>query len=474
VPEQPATLEDALALLAALRAEMAQQKALFEAQIAVLQAQLHEALRRLQQNSSNSDKPPSSDGPGKKPSPKKPPSGRPQGGQKGHKGSARSLVDNPDKVVPCKPDVCACCGLPLTGNDPAPERHQVTELPEVKPLVIEYQRHTLRCDGCGSSTKGAFPQGVSYRFFGARLTAFVGWLAGKFHLSHRDITEMLCEGFGIELALGSVSNCQEQVSLALTAPVKQVAKQVESGACVHADETGFRLHKERGWLWVAVADECTLFLLHDSRGACAAKQLLGEFDGYLVTDRWGAYDGHPLERRQVCWAHLARQFAAMAEAGGRMAAVGRGLVEQTERMFALQKRVRGGDVSHMAFVEQMAPVQQEVEALLSKGARLGEGLSGRCSEILKLRQALWTFVYVARLEPTNNRAERAVRQAVLWRKSSYGVQSERGAQFVERILTVLTTCKQQGRKALAYLVSAVTAHQRNEVAPLLLPMAQPP
>jgi transposase len=157
-----------------------------------------------------------------------------------------------------------------------------------------------------------------------------------------------------------------------------------------------------------------------------------------------------------------------------MAAVGRGLVEQTERMFALQKRVRGGDVSHMAFVEQMAPVQQEVEALLSKGARLGEGLSGRCSEILKLRQALWTFVYVARLEPTNNRAERAVRQAVLWRKSSYGVQSERGAQFVERILTVLTTCKQQGRKALAYLVSAVTAHQRNEVAPLLLPMAQPP
>jgi len=248
VSEQPATLEEALALLAALRAEMAQQKALLEAQIAVLQAQLHEALRRLQQNSSNSDKPPSSDGPGNKPPPKKPSSGRPQGGQKGHKGSARSLVDNPDKVIPCKPDVCACCGLPLTGNDPAPERHQVTELPEVKPLVIEYQRHTLHCDGCGSSTKGAFPQGVSYRSFGVRLTAVVGWLAGKFHLSHRDITEMLCEGFGIELGLGSVSNCQEQVSLALTLPVRDVAAHVQSSCRLHADETGFRLQGQRGWL----------------------------------------------------------------------------------------------------------------------------------------------------------------------------------------------------------------------------------
>jgi transposase len=472
VPGQPTSLKEALVVIDALRTEMAQQKA----QIAALQAQLHEALRRLNQNSSNSDKPPSSDGPGQKPPPKKPPSGRSRGGQKGHKGSARALVDNPDKVIPCKPEVCACCGLPLAGDDPAPERHQVTELPEVKPLVIEYQRHTLHCDGCGSATKGPFPPGVSYRTFGARLTAFVGWLTGKFHLSHRDVTELLCEGFGLELALGSVSNCQEQVSLALTTPVEQVAKQVESSSRVHADETGYRLPGQRGWLWVAVADDCTLFLLHDSRGTCAAKKLLGEFDGYLVTDRWCAYDGHPLGKRQVCWSHLDRQFAGMAQAGGKMAAVGRGLVEQTDVMFALHKRLQGGRLTQAAFVEQMAPVQAKVEALLSQGAKLGEPLSGRCAEILKLRQALWTFVFVAGLEPTNNRAERAVRQAVLWRKSSYGVQSERGAEFVERILTVLATCRQQGLNALAFLVAAVTAKFLGTAAPSLLPLpvAQPP
>jgi transposase len=472
VPEQPSSLQEALVVIDALRTEMAQQKA----QIAALQAQLHEALRRLQQNSSNSDKPPSSDGPGQKPPPKKPSSGRSPGGQKGHKGSARALVDNPDKVVPCKPEVCGCCGLPLTGSDPAPERHQVTELPEVKPLVIEYQRHTLHCTGCGSDTKGPFPPGVSYRSFGARLTAFIGWVTGKFHLSHRDVAELLCEGFGIQVALGSVSNCQEQVSLALTFPVKDVTSQVESSCRAHADETGFRLRLgQRGWLWVAVADEATLFLLHDSRGACAANKLLGKFGGYLVTDRWCAYDGHPLEKRQVCWSHLDRQFAGMAEAPGAMGEVGQALVEQTDVVFALHKRLRQGQMNHGSFVEQMAPVQQQVEALLERGASLGAPLSGRCGEILKLRQALWTFVFVLGLEPTNNRAERAVRQAVLWRKSSYGVQSERGAMFVERILTVLATCQQQGRNALAFLVAAVTAHFLSRPAPsLLLPVAQPP
>lgn len=466
MPErQPTSLDEALTLIASLRSE-----------IALLREQLHEALRRLHQNSSNSDKPPSSDNPDTKPPPKKPPSGRPQGGQKGHKGSARSLVDNPDEVILCKPDVCSCCGLPLSGLDPNPERHQVTELPEVRPLVTEFQLHSLRCHGCGSTTKATFPKGVSHRSFGPRLTAFVAWLAGKFHLSHRDITEVLCEGFGIQMALGSVSNCQDQVSMALSAPVKQIAKQVEVSRCVHADETGFRLHKERGWLWVAVADGCTFFLLHDSRGACAAKYLLGEFDGYLVSDRWRAYDGHPLGKRQVCWAHLARQFAGMAEASGQMAAVGRGLVEQTERVFALHKQRRAGGLSHGAFVEQMAPLQQNVEALLRQGSQLAEPLSGRCGEILRLREALWTFVYVEGLEPTNNRAEQAVRQAVLWRKSSYGVQSERGAQFVERILTVLTTCKRQGHNALSYLEKVVAAVAKGEKAPLLLPeaVAQPP
>ncbi|MDW8251943.1 MAG: transposase [Myxococcales bacterium] len=366
--------------------------------------------------------------------------------------------------------------MPLSGDDPAPERHQVTELPEVKPLVIECQCHTLRCHGCGAATKGAFPRGVSYRSFGARLTAFIAWLTGKFHLSHRDVTELLCEGFGIQMATGSVSNCQDQVSMALSAPVKQVAKQVEASRCVHADETGFRLHKERGWLWVAVADECTLFLLHDSRGACAAKHLLGEFDGYLVTDSVAR-----LQRTspgQVPGV-LGPSGAAVRRHGGGQRPDGCGGQGSGGADRAIvrpaQAAARGG-----------AEPQSVRGADGAAAAGCGRTAATRCA-------AFRAIVGPLRRDPQTPRGAVDVRvrggsgadeQPSGAGGAASGTVAEGelrrakrgGAQFVERILTVLTTCKRQGRNALSYLEKVVATVARGEKAPLLLPeaVAQPP
>jgi transposase len=472
MPPDPTSLDEALSVIAELRKELAQQRAFFEAQIAELRAQLEQALQKAKQNSSNSNKPPSSDGPSKPPTTRSP-SGRSRGGQKGHKGSSRRLIENPDETIPCKPGFCGCCGLPLLGDDPTPERHQVTELPAVKAEVIEYQRHTLRCS-CGATTKGEFPLGISYRTFGPRLTAMVGWLAGKFHLSHRDLVEILCEGFGVEMSLGSVSLCQRQVAMALGASHEEARQAVEQSACAHADETSFGLAGKRGWLWVAVTEEATLFLLRERRDRVSAKALLGEFDGYLVTDRWAAYDDHPLAKRQVCWAHLLRHFVQMSEYRGEMGGIGSLLVAQTKRLFRLWWRVREETLSRADFAIQTARLRSRVEQLLVRGAHLGHALSGRCREIWSVAAALWTFVRVEGVEPTNNTAERAVRQGVLWRKSSHGVQSSTGQAFAERMLTVVATLKQQKRNAKTFLEKAVQALAEQVAGPRLLASAQPP
>jgi transposase len=253
--------------------------------------------------------------------------------------------------------------------------------------------------------------------------------------------------------------------------VEEARTYVQEQASAHLDETGWREGKQRAWLWVAATTWVTVFVVRLSRGGQVARDLLGEaFSGILVTDRWSAYNWYPVRWRQLCWAHLLRDIEAMIGRGGRSQEIGEALKSQAHQMFHWWHRVRDGTLKRSSFRSYMSPLRREVEQLLEAGGTCGHPKTeGVCRAILKLRPALWTFVHLEGVEPTNNAAERAIRPGVLWRKGSFGTQSAQGSRFVEAMMTVVATLKQQQRNPLAYLTAACEAALRDEEAPSLLP-----
>ena len=426
---------------------------------------------RLKQNSRNSSKPPSSDPPWTPSEASEAPSDRKRGGQPGHPGSQRKLVppDQVDQIVEVKPTCCGRCGKRLGAKDRQPRRHQVWELPEADPQVTEFRLHTLACDDCGLETTAAFPTGVSGSCFGPRLEATVAYLSGRAHLSKRAIQELLWELYEIPISLGAISAIEQRVSAALETPYREVQRHVQREPMAHADETGFRESNRRAWVWVAVTMTAVLFVIHLRRNGRAARELLGKFKGILVTDRWKAYEAWSVWQRQLCWAHLRRDFRAFLEYRGTSARIGRALLEETDQMFRWWYRVRDGTLKFSSFQKYMGPVRQRIEELLEQGARCRQAkTAGSCREMLKLSPAMWTFVSIEGIEPTNNLAEQQIRQVVLYRKISFGTQGPRGSRFVERIMTTVATLRYQGRHVLGYLHQVCRATNLGKPAPPLL------
>jgi transposase len=444
-----------------------------EREVAALKAQIAELLARLGQNSQNSSKPPSSDPPGT-PRDSKAPTGRARGGQPGHKGHKRDLLPA-DRVVPVIPSRCGRCQRPLRGRDPEPRIHQVVELPEICPDVTDYELHELGCE-CGARTRASLPAGVPQGAFGPRLMAAVALCTSRFHMPKRMAQEFLRDMLGVEVGLGSISKMEQSVSEAIAAPVEEARAAVQEQPVAHQDETGWHEgseggRKARAWLWVAVTALVTVFRIARSRGTEVTKEMLGEdFRGFLVVDRWAAYRWVARGMRQLCWAHLIRDFCCFAERGGAGGEIGEQLLKRAAIMFRWWHRIRDGTLTRRTFQRRMKPVERSVGRLLRKAAVCGDAkIEGMAKEILKHEPALFTFVYADGVEPTNNKAERALRQAVIWRKISFGTDSERGSRFVERILTVTTTLRQQRRHALAFLTAACEASLYGRQPPSLLP-----
>jgi transposase len=447
--------------------------AALEAEVAALKAQVLELLARLGQNSQNSSRPPSSDPPGAPREPKSP-TGRTRGGQPGHKQHKRERLD-PDEVVVLIPERCERCHRKLRGRDLDPRIHQVVELPEVRPHVTDYEQHELGCS-CGARTRAELPMGVPSSTFGPRLTAAVALLSGRYRMPKRTVKEVLADFFGVDIALGSVSKMEQTVSKAIAAPVEEARQAIREQDVVHQDETGWfeapaEGRKTRAWLWVAVSAAVTVFRIARSRGAKVAKEMLGEdFGGFLVVDRWSAYLWKPRGMRQICWAHLVRDFRSFVERGGASARVGEKLLAEARLMFRAWHRIRDGTLTRATFQRRMKIVERSVGRLLRRAAVCGDAKTeGMAKEILKHGPALFTFVLATGVEPTNNVAERALRGAVIWRKISFGTDSENGSRFVERILTAVATLKQQRRHALVYLTAACQASLHRRPAPSLLP-----
>lgn len=276
--------------------------------------------------------------------------------------------------------------------------------------------------------------------------------------------------FGVPISPAAVCDLQRKTAAALE-PVSAAAHAHVAGKPANVDETGWQEGRKRGWLWVAVTAGVTVFLVHLSRGRKVLAELIGGEPGVLTTDRYPAYDHLPVGRRQVCWAHLRRDFQGMIDRRNEGSAVGEDLLMHADILLVHWKRVRDGTLTRGGFRQSyLGWIRGKVRALLGRGAGCGcAATAGVCRELLAVKPAPYTFAVVEGVEPTNNAAERALRHAVCWQKTSYGTDSASGSRFVERVLTVVATCQQQGRDVLELLARCCRAHASGAAPPRLLP-----
>jgi transposase len=375
----------------------------------------------------------------------------------------------------CRPTSCRRCAHPLRGDDPEPLIHQVADLPRIEPIVDEYRLHRLSCPGCGATTCGPLPEGVPTGHFSPYTQAVLATLAGAYRLSKRQIQQLTADLFGLTISTGMISKLEKRSAAALAEPYDELARSVLEAEAVNIDETGWRQDRRKAWLWVTVTALATVFTIARNRSAAVARRLLGDKEDQVVSsDRFKSYDWLWAYWRQVCWSHLRRDFQAMIDRGGPGERIGRRLLGLSDRLFEAWHQARDGVLEEGAFQERILRLRPRVRRALADGTKCSCAATARtCAEILRVEEGLWNFVWFPGVEPTNNVAERALRHAVIWRRISGGTASESGSRFVERMLTVVATCRQQGRNVLEYLTSCFEADRRGQVIPSLLPVTEP-
>lgn len=446
--------------------------------VTILLARIEDLESRLNRNSSNSSTPPSANPPGAPKTTSKKSSERKPGGQPGHKGTHRAVVDNPDRVVPHLPRACQHCQADFSGNETMvgkPVRHQVTDLPPILPVVIEHQLNRCRCENCGKTTRAELPVGVGQGQFGPRLTAFVAMLSGRYRLTRRELSSVLGDAFGLRLSVGSVQALCEQAAHALATPFQEVAEEVLAEPVVHPDETGWRHRGKKAWLWTVSSRKAAVFKLHRGRGHEARRVILpDDYSGVVVSDRWATYT--PFERRGICHAHLLRNWRAISERKhpGAKAAGAWGVAE-TERMLRLHREYRDGVLSRDGLRLRMRLVKARYAKMLDMAEECGDPKAKTLAlELNRLWKHLWTFVEMEGVDPTNNEAEQTIRPAVLWRKGSFGTWSEMGQRFTERSLTIAATTRKQGVSLFDFLFQAIDARLHQLPAPSIFSFNQVP
>jgi transposase len=409
-------------------------------------------------------------GPAKKPSGKKP------GGQPGHPPHLKELVpaDRVNRTVSFVPRVCEHCQTALrqeaAPDDPAPVRHQVAELPELAAHVTEYQGQARTCPCCGKVTRATIPDDIRAHSIGPRLTAVLSYLAGCHGASKRGVEEIAEAVFDAKVSLGTIANLEQEMSAALQPAHQEALTAAQQAAVKNVDETGWKQAGRKRWLWVAATSTVVVFLIQAWRNVSALRKLLGAtLSGILCSDRWGAYDHVPLLQRQVCWAHLRRNWEKMVERGGKAKVIAQACLQVQGRVFELWHLFRGGGCSRTEMDEMMVPLMFELLEVLRGGMRCRDRKTKRfCARLEGVFPALWTFVAIEGVEPTNNHAERVQRRAVLWRRRSFGCHSAEGCRFVERILTVVQSLRLQQRSVVQFLHEAIAAHRSNQTGPRLV------
>lgn len=444
------------------------------AQIAELKGQIAELkaeVAALKKSPRNSSLPPSSQHPHAKPAAPKRQGGKKRGGQPGHPKAERTLIPTEQctAVISLKPHDCRRCGGPLAGEDSAPWRHQVWDVPDIQPLVTEYQRHRLKCPRCSIRTCAELPTGVPHTQAGPRLVALTALLMGCFKQSKRRVALFLEQVLNQPCSPGWVVKLQDQATAALTPAYQELAAQLPAEPVLGIDESPTKQAQLKSWLWTFVSARYTLFALRTTRAATVLHDLLTDtFEGVVNCDRAKMYWN--VGRPQWCWAHLKRDFQALIDhPDPQVKRLGHDLMRPTRQLFRHWARCRDGTITRRGFERLMQPIRKEIDALLLRGMFSGKRrLKGSCEQLYHHRDWLWTFLDVEGVEPTNNASERALRPAVIWRKLSFGTQSAQGSRFVETILTVVETCHRQSRNSFQYLTAAMQAHFNGQPAPSLL------
>lgn len=464
-----------------LREQIAEQ----ERHIAEQQKQIADLERQLalyQRNSTNSSKPPSSDGLAGKPRQR----GRPEksrrkvGAQPGHRGAHRPLVpvERVDEIRSVLPACCRHCGgwlaqqLEQVQTSGTVQRHQVTELPLIQARIIEYQCPRVQCPACGQSTRAAVPEDAAGQF-GPHLTALIAYLTVVCRMPRRVVETLLGQVLGVEISLGSTQKCWEEASQAVAEPCQQLEQQLKQEPVLNADETGWRSNGGKRFLWVFVAARFLVYTVAATRGSEVLARLLGAvFQGILCSDRFSAYLKYHSGTAQFCWAHLKRNLLGIVEftKSSAVERFCRDTLAEHARLFRLWHKFRGGQIDRFQLLLRSLPIQKRIFAL---GQR---HLKSRHREVRNLATALFMhnerlFVFLEHegVEPTNNSAERALRTGVQWRKICFGNRSANGELATARLLTVARTCQLQRLNVLAYLSAAITCHRRRKPVPSLLP-----
>jgi len=467
-----------------VRALIARNRALVRAlqKTQALLARAEDRIRALEQirrpTASNSSIAPSSNPIGAKPPVVKKPTGRKPGGQIGHAGKSRVLlpVEKMDQVIHHRPQICEHCQKPLEAGcvEQLVGRHQVAELPIQAVTLTEHQSYACRCGNCGKLTRELIPADIAVSATGPRLTAAIGLLGAWVKGSRRAVAEVVGQTLGCPIALGSIIAREAELTDALAQPYQALVSQLSTAPVKYVDETGWKLHGASRTLFVAAAEHEALFKVEATRTRPALMRLLDEQSiGVICTDRCGIYDAWPLDKRQLCWAHLKRDFVAAIERGGAGEKPAQQALEITGEMFKLYRDFKNQRLTRMELIERIEPLKKQMHEAMQIGAACGQKkTAGLFGNLLKREAALWRFADTPGVDPTNNLAERMLRPAVIWRKKSFGCHSRRGCQYVERMLSVIQTLRLRNADVLGYLATAVQAH-RQGVDPPNLPPPQP-
>ncbi len=381
-----------------------------------------------------------------------------RGAQPGHEGKSRT-PSPPDEVHQVRPECCEDCASPLTGNDRTPRRHQTVDIPPVTPRVIEHALHALRCEKCGKLNRAKLPSHVRASTFGPNVSAFVAMLTGRYRVSRRDAQRLLADMFGLNISLGAISNIERRVSEGLSVAHAKVLEAAQNAPVGHIDETTWYGPNGGEWAWTVTAPGLAAHVIRSTRGKVVATELLSEKPtGVTVCDRYVGYKFIGLDRKQVCLAHIRRDFVRMSEGEKDFRSLGVRLLGLLDEVFRLWHMFQRDEVERSELRRWSRQARKRMLALLHEGATArGYDTPGRCRGLLESEPAMWTFVDVEGVPPTNNDAERAIRPVVLARKVSLGSRSERGSRFVERMQTVAGTLTRQGRRMHEFVLQAATA-----------------
>ena len=421
--------------------------------IAELEKRIAQLENRVNRNSQNSSKPPSSDGPFKKPEKKVKKSGRKRGAQRGHKGYRQSLLE-PTRVIKLTPQSCTCGGHQFDPHSLKPfYTHQWIELPRIQMDIVHYELHRARCLQCGRRVKARLP-GEFQAGYGARLSALIAEMSGIQGASRQTVQGFCQSVLGISISTGAIQKVIDRASQAMEPIYDQIGNLAREARVNYIDETSWFQNGLLHWLWTMVNTRVAFFKVHRHRSKEAFEALIQDWKGILVSDAYGLYRSW-VYGRQSCLAHLIRQARALsARKDKALKPFGQSLLEHLTRMCQWAHAPPGEDEWTDGYSQLMLLL------LLYEGAADEAGKLAR--HVARQMDCLWLFLETHGVEPTNNRAERALRFGVLWRKRSNGTQSPKGSRWVERILSLKQTCSLRQQAPFEILREAIACYFKEQ------------